>query len=123
MSEQPDIPEGLEFDLADRLRKSLRHSGFSSQQMGEYLEVSRHTVSNWLNGHTRPRPAELKMWAMRVGVPYTWLIGKDDPRASSADIRTGISGQVPPPTTAEIKALMKRIPLTRPAAAKADMRS
>lgn len=78
MSEQPVTPEIPEFDLADRLRKALRHADVSVQSMAEYLEVSRNTIGNWINGHTRPRPAEMKLWALRCGVPYEWLIGGDD---------------------------------------------
>jgi hypothetical protein len=36
------------WDLADRLRKTLRESGVGVQEMADYLEVSRNTVSAWI---------------------------------------------------------------------------
>lgn len=33
-----------EWDLADRMRKSLRHSGVGVQEMADYLGVARNTV-------------------------------------------------------------------------------
>jgi transcriptional regulator with XRE-family HTH domain len=82
MSEQPADANGPEWDLADRLRKALREADVSVQEMAEYLEVSRNTVSSWINGHHRPRPSDLKQWALRCGVPYTWLVGGGDPSGS-----------------------------------------
>lgn len=92
MSEQPVTPEIPEFDLADRLRKALRHADVGIQDMAEYLEVSRNTIGNWINGHTRPRPAEMKMWALRCGVPYEWLVGGDP---NGSHIRALIRDQQP----------------------------
>ena len=61
------------FDLADRLRKSLRHSDIGVQEMADYLEVERNTVGRWINGRNVPAPATIKLWALRTGVPYAWL--------------------------------------------------
>lgn len=63
----------LEFDLADRMRKTLRHTGISVQQMADYLGVSRNTVGSWINGHTPPDRRTILLWAMRTGVPVEWL--------------------------------------------------
>jgi hypothetical protein len=30
-------------------------------------------VGAWLNRRPRPRPANVRLWAMRTGVPYEWL--------------------------------------------------
>jgi transcriptional regulator with XRE-family HTH domain len=60
-------------DLADRMRKSLRVSGVPVQAMADYLEVDRNTVGRWINGHVRPSGAMIKLWALRVGVPVSWL--------------------------------------------------
>lgn len=124
MSEQTLEAVVPEWELSDRLRKALTHAGISSTEMAEYLEVTRHTISNWINGHTRPRPAELKMWALRTGVDYRWLVsglqrpGPDDfgPPAPSltSDIPGGISHDHDEPrlTQAEVLAYRKRIPLS-----------
>jgi transcriptional regulator with XRE-family HTH domain len=63
----------LEFDLADRLRRSLRVSGVSVQEMAEYLDVTRGTVSNWINGHIVPNTQSLRLFAMKTGIPFEWL--------------------------------------------------
>ena len=68
--------EGLavpEWDLADRLGKSLRVAHLSVQEMADYLEVHRNTVSAWINGRTPPGAQTIRLWAMRTGVPYRWL--------------------------------------------------
>ena len=66
-------PPELEPDLADRLAKSRDVWGVSIVDMAAYLEVHRNSVGAWLNRRTRPRPANLKLWAMKTGVPYEWL--------------------------------------------------
>jgi transcriptional regulator with XRE-family HTH domain len=72
MSEQPDT-EGLpKWDLADRMRKSLRATGISVQEMADYLDVSARTVSNWINGHIEPTTQTARHWALRTGIPYEW---------------------------------------------------
>lgn len=65
-----EVPQ---FQLEDRLRLTLRHRGISVGEMAEYFEVNRNTIGNWLNGHTTPKPAILRLWALRTGVPFEWL--------------------------------------------------
>lgn len=67
------------FDLADRLRKSLRVADVSVNDMADYLEVSRNTVGRWINGHAAPSGPVVRAWAMRTGVPYAWLRYGIDP--------------------------------------------
>lgn len=62
-----------EFDLGDRMRKALRHAGLETQEMADYLGVSRNSVSNWINGRNRPNRPALRLWAMRCGVSHAWL--------------------------------------------------
>jgi transcriptional regulator with XRE-family HTH domain len=69
-----DQPVGIpEWDLTDRLRKSLRSSRLSVQAMADHLDVHRKTVGNYLSGATRPTTSTLRVWAMRCGVPFDWL--------------------------------------------------
>lgn len=80
MSIQPAHETSLEFDLADRMRKSLRIAGLGIQEMADYLEVSRGAVGSWVNGRNKPQPHAIKLWAMRTGVPVEWLkTGKENP--------------------------------------------
>jgi transcriptional regulator with XRE-family HTH domain len=63
----------LEPDLADRLAKSLQVSGLSVAEMADYQGVHRNSVGAWLNRRNQPKPANLRLWAIRCGVPYAWL--------------------------------------------------
>lgn len=69
-TQQAGVPE---WDLADRLSKSLRHAGVGTDEMAEHLGVDRKTVGNYKGGRTRPSVAVLRVWAMRCGVPFDWL--------------------------------------------------
>ncbi|MDP9394381.1 MAG: helix-turn-helix domain-containing protein [Actinomycetota bacterium] len=62
-----------EWDLADRMRKSLREADVGVQEMADYLGVGRSTISTWINGRITPSTQTMRLWAMRCGVPYEWL--------------------------------------------------
>jgi len=63
-----------EWDLGDRMRKALRHADVSVQEMADYLDVSTASLRAWTNGRTRPRTQTLRLWALRTGVSYDWLV-------------------------------------------------
>lgn len=65
--------------LQDRLRRALDEGGVSAQGMAELLGVSRNTISNYLNGHTRLNPSQLREWARFCHVDPDWLAGEDIP--------------------------------------------
>lgn len=106
MSEQTTAEVVPEWDMSDRLRKALTHAGISSNEMAEYLEVTRHTISNWINGRTRPPATAVKLWAMRCGVPYEWLVGGEVSEAKSGhkllSLRDDLAEDDRPPSTDEI---------------------
>lgn len=64
-----------EFDLTDRMRKSLRVADMSVGEMAEYLDVARETVGRWLSEARKPSTQTLRLWATRTGVDYDWLRG------------------------------------------------
>jgi transcriptional regulator with XRE-family HTH domain len=74
MSEAAGTPAVPEWDVADRLRKSLRVAGIGVAEMADYLGVSRTSVSNWINGRIAPSIQTLRLWALRCGVSYPWLL-------------------------------------------------
>lgn len=74
MSEQPTAGADLEFDLADRMRKGLRIADMGVAEMADYLGVARTSVGNWINGRVRPGTQTLRLWSLRCGVPYEWLV-------------------------------------------------
>ena len=62
-----------EWDVADRMRKALRHAAISVADMADYLGVSRKSVGNWIGGRTDPSVQTMRLWALRCGVDYEWL--------------------------------------------------
>ena|SRR5215467_11822734 len=79
-----------EFDRADRLRKSLRHADIGSQEMADYLGVSRNSVSNWISGRFTPGLPVLRAWAQRTEVSLAWLVTGDPGRAADAELRESV---------------------------------
>lgn len=66
---------GLEWDLRDRLAKSLRVSGMAAVDMAVALGVHRNTVNNYLNGRTPIPRSTLIAWAFVCAPEVTveWL--------------------------------------------------
>jgi transcriptional regulator with XRE-family HTH domain len=86
MSEQTAAPHGVpDWDTADRLRKALRHAGIGVQEIADYLDVSRTSVSNWINGRVDPSTQTLRLWALRCGVSYPWLADGEESRARESN--------------------------------------
>ena len=73
------------FTLGDVMRRFMVDAGYSGQQMADYEGVSRFTVSSWLNDHTEPGTAALRVWAERTGVPYEALCAIRDSNPEPAD--------------------------------------
>jgi transcriptional regulator with XRE-family HTH domain len=69
----------LRFDMADRLRRALRVSGVSVQEMADYLDVTRNSVGNWINGRVQPDVRTLRLFALRTGFPIVWLVNGEEP--------------------------------------------
>lgn len=80
------------WDLGDRLRKALRSRGISNQAMADHLEVDRRTISNYPNNRTQPNGATLRVWALRCGVPYEWLLRGTEGPEGGPDQGSGGSG-------------------------------
>ena len=96
MSTQTNRPE-LEFDLLDRLHKSLRISGKGSSALADELGVHRNTIANYMSGRTPIDRRTLIAWAMSTGVPLEWLehgvtSTNDDPDGASVTISYPKSG-------------------------------
>jgi transcriptional regulator with XRE-family HTH domain len=71
-----------ELTLGWRLNMALRHGNIEIQQMADYLEVGRTTISRWIHDHgASPRTLYLKEWALRCGVDYHWLVTGEDSSA------------------------------------------
>lgn len=88
-----------EWDLADRLTKSLRVAGMSAQEMADYLEVHRNSVSAWINGRVKPSGQTIRLWALRTGVPHKWL--KEGIESDRPDGPSG-GGKLPDDATTDL---------------------
>lgn len=73
MAEQPVGGHIPAFTLADRLRKAREETGAEQGEFAEQIGVSRGTVINYEKGHVHPREIVLRAWALRTGVPVSWL--------------------------------------------------
>lgn len=63
----------LDWTLGDRLYKSLRVSGLSNADLADELGVSRNTIGNYIADRTEPKDGQVKLWALRTGIPYQEL--------------------------------------------------
>ncbi|MFC8038729.1 helix-turn-helix domain-containing protein [Paenarthrobacter sp. NPDC057355] len=73
MSTQPMFVFRFEMDLADRMRKALRVSDVSVQEIADVVGMNRNTISAWINGRAKPNDRQLAAFAMRTGAPIDWL--------------------------------------------------
>lgn len=73
----PYIPQ---WDMYDRMVKSLKESGMSVQDAADYFDVHRNTVSGWLHSRITPDTRTLRLWAVMTGVPYEWLKDGIEPK-------------------------------------------
>lgn len=90
--------------LGWRLQRSLAWAEMTTEQMADELGIARSTVSRWCNDKGRPTKGYLKLWALRTGVPLSWLTPEDDKRSIiTALIRD------PQPSTADILAMRKAL--------------
>lgn len=98
MSQMPRGAAELEFDLLDRLRKSMRISGKDAGALAVDLGVHRNTVGNYLNGRTELDRRTLVAWAVSTGVPVEWLehgtvvSPEPDPGQAETDTKDGSNG-------------------------------
>lgn len=120
MSEQTTRADAPTWDLADRMRKSLRHSDIGVQDMADYLGVARNTVSTWINGRIVPTRQTLLLWAMRTGVSYDWLCPESEAAATSP-LASDVTASGSAWTSALAEWSMLTTPRTRPDTAQTDL--
>ncbi len=80
----PAVDDRFTLVFHERLAFALGRSGLSSQEIAARLEVSRNTVSSWTNGRNKPRPRDLKAFALATGYPVQWLETGEAPHDGGA---------------------------------------
>jgi transcriptional regulator with XRE-family HTH domain len=59
--------------LGDRLRKARQHANVSTEEMAADVGRTVHTISNYERDFTRAPLLVIRQYALRTGVPLTWL--------------------------------------------------
>lgn len=62
-----------EWTLGDRLRKALEASDTPVQEIADYLDVNRNTISRWIHDKSPVKRSTLIIWAATTGVDPDWL--------------------------------------------------
>ena len=70
---------------ARRLAKALNRSGLSQQQLADKSGVSKHSVSQYMNGQHEPSNISAAKMSTVLGVNAMWLMGYDVPMISPLD--------------------------------------
>jgi len=66
--------------IGDRIREAREANGWSQQQLGDFVGVSRAAVSQWESGETKGLKAEnLVMAAIKLRVRVEWLVFGTEP--------------------------------------------
>ena len=63
--------------LGDNIQKLRKKTGLSQEQLGDKLEVTRQTISNWELGVTQPNPDQLKQLSKEFNVSIDELVDND----------------------------------------------
>ena len=64
-------------NLGNKILKLTKKSGLSQEQLGEKVEVTRQTISNWELGETAPNPEQLKKLSKTFNVSIDEILDND----------------------------------------------
>lgn len=63
--------------LGENILKLRKRNGLSQEQLGEKVNVTRQTISNWELGETSPNPEQLKLLSKVLNVSIDELLDND----------------------------------------------
>ena len=63
--------------LGENILKLRKKSGLSQEQLGEKVNVTRQTISNWELNETTPNPEQLKLLSKELNVSIDELLDND----------------------------------------------
>ncbi len=63
--------------LGDKILELRKKKGFSQEELGEKVNVTRQTISNWELGETAPNPEQLKLLSKHLNVSVDELLDND----------------------------------------------
>ena len=64
-------------NLGEKIFELRKKSGLSQEQLGEKINVTRQTISNWELGETSPNPEQLKLISKELNVSIDELLDND----------------------------------------------
>lgn len=67
--------------LGEHILKLRKEKGFSQEQLGEKIQVTRQTVSNWELGETSPNPEQLKKLSKVLNISIDELLENETKEA------------------------------------------
>ena len=63
--------------LGNKILELRRKQGLSQEQLGEKVNVTRQTISNWELGETAPNPEQLKLLSKALNISIDELLDND----------------------------------------------
>lgn len=63
--------------LGEKILDLRKKAGLSQEQLGEKLNVTRQTISNWELGETQPNPEQLKLISKELNISIDELLDND----------------------------------------------
>lgn len=63
--------------LGDNILKLRKKQGLSQEQLGEMVDVTRQTISNWELGETAPNPEQLKLLSKALNVSIDEMLDNE----------------------------------------------
>lgn len=63
--------------LGEKILDLRKKEGLSQEQLGERLNVTRQTISNWELGETQPNPEQLKLISKELNISIDELLDND----------------------------------------------
>ena len=63
--------------LGEKILELRKKNGLSQEQLGEKINVTRQTISNWELGETSPNPEQLKLLSKELNVSIDELLDND----------------------------------------------
>lgn len=64
-------------NLGENILNLRKKKGLSQEQLGEYINFTRQTISNWELGETTPNPEQLKLLSKTLNVSIDELLDND----------------------------------------------
>ncbi len=72
-------------ELGNKILKLRKQKGLSQEQLGEKVNVTRQTISNWELGETLPNPEQLKLLSKELHISIDELLDNTEGKIINRD--------------------------------------